>query len=70
MYDAQQVGDGFMADCVLDDGEIEGESRSSVWGTVKVAVLKKDNHCPDLIAYLVHNTKPVHLLSTAAETEE
>jgi len=38
-----------------------------VRGTVKVAVLKGDPGCPDLIAASVYDTKPVHFMSMAAE---
>ena len=32
-------------------------------GTVKAAVLKGDERCPDLVASSVYDTKPAHFLS-------
>ena len=40
--------------------------QDSVRGTVKVAVLKGDSVCPNIIAASVYDTKPVHVLSTVA----
>jgi len=33
--------------------------------TVKAAVLKGDPGCPNVVAYSVYDTKPVHVVSTA-----
>jgi hypothetical protein len=41
-----------------------------VRGTVKAAVLKGDEDCPNLIAVSVYDTKPVHFLSMSCETIE
>ncbi len=39
-------------------------------GTTKAAMLHNSNNCPQLFAVLVYNTKPVHILSTAADCVE
>jgi hypothetical protein len=32
--------------------------------TTKAAVLEGDPNCPDVVAFSVYNTKPIHFLST------
>jgi len=43
------------------------EAELAIRGTVKVAVLKGDAACPNVVAASVYDTKPVHFLSTIAE---
>ena len=48
----------------------EVQNREHQWrvrGTVKAAVLKGDDNCPNLIAASVYDTKPVHYLSMVSE---
>jgi len=43
------------------------EAELAARGTVKVAILKGDAACPNVVAASVYDTKPVHFLSTIAE---
>ena len=54
--------------CVLQDEQMTRAAQMIVRGTVKVAVLKGDSQCPDLVATSVYDTKPVHFLSMSAES--
>ena len=41
------------------------KEQAKVRGTTKAAVLEGDPECPDLVAFSVYDTKPVHFLSMA-----
>lgn len=53
---------------VLQEEVKTKEAEISVRGTVKVAVLKGDANCPNVVAASVYDTKPVHFLSTICES--
>lgn len=52
---------------VLQEEVKTKEAEILVRGTVKVAVLKGDAKCPNVVAASVYDTKPVHFLSTICE---
>ena len=53
--------------CVLQEEVKNINQQKLVRGTVKAAILKGDNNCPDLIALSVYDSKPVNFLSMIAE---
>ena len=47
--------------------EVNGvQEKQALTSTAKSAVLTGDDACPNLIAFSVYNSKPVHFLSTAS----
>ena len=50
--------------CVLQEEKKLKRDIIKVCGTVKAAVLKGDDTCPDLVCTSVYDTKPVHFMST------
>ena len=50
--------------CVLQK-EVKKAEQAAVRGQTKAAVLEDDPECPNLVAFSVYDTKPVHFLSTA-----
>ena len=48
----------------------EPKKRIQEKNRVKAAVLRGDNECPDLVAIMFYDSKPVHFLSTVAESIE
>ena len=59
-----------LPESVLQAEEKTRAGANNVRGTVKVAVLKGDDTCPDLVASSVYDTKPVHYLSMITEKIE
>ena len=57
-------------ECVKQEEEECKKKQLKVRGTVKVAVLKGDPFCPNLIATSIYDTKPVHYLSMCTEKVE
>lgn len=56
-----------MPDCVKQEEQKSKEGKERERGTVKAAVLKGDDDCPDLIAASIYDTKPVHFLSMSCK---
>ena len=53
---------------VLQEEKTIKKDQMQVCGTVKVAILKGDSNCPDLVATSVYDTKPVHFLSMSCSS--
>jgi hypothetical protein len=54
--------------CVLQEEQKNKKAQMRVRGTVKVAVLRGDLKCPDLLCVSVYDTKPVNFLSMSADS--
>jgi hypothetical protein len=54
--------------CILQD-EVKKAEKAAVRERTKAAVFEGDPECTDLVACIVYDTKPVHLLSTACIIE-
>jgi hypothetical protein len=52
---------------VIQDEVKNKKQQEKVWGTTKAAVLTGDPEAPDLVAFSVYDTKPVHFLSMACK---
>jgi hypothetical protein len=55
---------------IIQREEKNAKLSESLRGTTKAARLHNSDKCPDLFAISVYDTKPVHILSTAAECVE
>ncbi len=55
---------------IIQKVETDPKAADRLRGTTKAAVLRNVTECPNLIACSVYDTKPVHMLSTVAETIE
>ena len=53
---------------MVQEEKVTKNEPAKVRGNVKVARLVGDSDCPDLLAVSIYGTKPVHFLSTWAET--
>jgi len=54
-----------LPECVVQWEEKTKKKQEQVRGTTKAAVLEGDPECPNLVAFSVYDTKPVHFLTTA-----
>ena len=59
---ARKSGRGLPA-CVLQEEQKNSKEQEKVRGATKAAVLEGDPECPNLVAFSVYDTKPVHFLS-------
>ena len=64
---ACKAGKG-IPECVLQDEENNPVAQQAVQGTAKAAVFKGDHGCPNLVASILYDTKPVHCLSMLFES--
>ena len=48
---------------VVQHEETRIKGNREVRGTVKASVLQGDKYCPNLVAYSIYDTRPVHFLS-------
>ena len=64
---ARKSGRG-LPDHVIQDEVQQEKDQARVRNTVKAAVLKGDNECPNLVACSVYDTKPVHFISMCCES--
>lgn len=53
--------------CVVQEEEKNKKKAEKVRGMTKAAVLESDPDCPNVVAFSVYDTKPVHFLSTCAQ---
>jgi hypothetical protein len=51
--------------CVIQEEEKNEKKAALVRGTTKAAVLENDPQCPNVVAFSVYDTKPVHILTTS-----
>jgi hypothetical protein len=51
--------------CILQEELKNQKEAEKVRGQTKAAVLEGDTECPNLVAFSVYDTKPVHFLSTS-----
>ena len=59
-----------IADAVIMKEEKTKEAAKKMRGATKAALLKNNAACPDLLVCSVYDTKPVHMMSTVAESIE
>ena len=64
---ARKAGRG-IPECVPQDEEKNTVAQRAARGTFKAAVLEGDPGCPNIIAYSVYDTNPVHYLSMVYES--
>ena len=53
-----------LPDCVVQEEEKNEKKAALVRGTTKAAVVENDSECPNVVAFSVYDTKPVHVLTT------
>ena len=51
--------------CVIQEEEKNEKKAALVRGTTEAAVLENDPQCPNVVAFSVYDTKPVHILTTS-----
>jgi hypothetical protein len=61
---ARKSGRG-LPKCVIQEEPKKKSAQDTMRGTTKAAVLTGDPEVPDLVAFSVYDTKPVHFLSMA-----
>ena len=59
-----------LAQSIIQQEKKNPREADAAWGTTKAARLINSKDCPDALCCSVYDTKPVHILSTAAETIE
>ena len=57
-----------LPDAVIQREEKNVKRAESLRGTTKAARMQNNPACPDILAVSVYDTKPVHMLSTVAES--
>ncbi len=50
--------------CIIQNEETNNKKAEKIRGMMKAAVLEGDPNCPNVVAFSVYDTKPVHFLST------
>ncbi len=53
--------------CVVQEEQTNKKKAEKIRGMTKAAVLENDPECPNVVAFSVYDTKPVHFLTTCAE---
>ena len=67
MYGVTRKGMRGIPGCVFQEEQKSRKKQLEVRGTTKLAIMKVDPKCPDLIATSVYDTKPVHYLRMSSE---